>query len=218
MNRKTVYLLGGAIGVLSVHGYAAASDVVTYTYDALGRLVAVTTSGGPNNGQAVSTSYDPAGNRSNYCLTGASGSPVTCGSPPPPSPPPPGPPPPSPPPPGPPPPPPPGPPPPPPPGNQPPVANTDSHTMQKCRTATIAVLANDTDPEGNLPLVLLSVSAGTKGTSALSGSSVYYESTNLGGLEALTYTVRDSLGATSTGTLNITISGGAINCEGGGLN
>jgi hypothetical protein len=94
------------------------------------------------------------------------------------------------------------------------VANTDSHTMQKCRIATIAVLANDTDPEGNLPLVLLSVSAGTKGLSYLSGNSVGYESTNLGGLEALTYTVRDSLGATSTGTLNITVSGGAINCAG----
>lgn len=43
---------------------AQASEVTTYTYDALGRLVAVTTSGEPNNGLAISTAYDPAGNRS----------------------------------------------------------------------------------------------------------------------------------------------------------
>ena len=59
MNRKTVYLLGSAVSVLTVHGGASASDTVTYTYDALGRLIAVSTSGGPNNGQAVSTAYDP---------------------------------------------------------------------------------------------------------------------------------------------------------------
>lgn len=89
MNRKNAYLLGTALCVLAAHGAAAASDTVTYTYDALGRLVAVTTSDGPNNGQAVSTSYDPAGNRSNHSLSG-SGTPPPPPPPPPPAPPPPG--------------------------------------------------------------------------------------------------------------------------------
>src|SRR5688572_7479957 len=87
MKRRTIYLLGSAIGVIAAHGKVLASDTVTYTYDALGRLVAVSTSGGPNNGQAVSTGYDPAGNRAAYCVTGASG-PAAPACPPPGSPPP----------------------------------------------------------------------------------------------------------------------------------
>ena len=191
MNRKNGLLLGGALAALTVGNAADASDTVTYSYDALGRLIAVSTSGGPNNGQAVSTGYDPAGNRANYCL-------ATAGTPacPPPGPPP-----------GPP------PPPPPPPGNQPPVTAPNTLSLQKCRTATINVVANDSDPEGNVPLVLLSISSSTIGYAALSGTtSVYYESNTQGGTEVLTYTVRDSLGATSTGTLTVTVSGGLINC------
>lgn len=53
-----------------------ANETVTYSYDALGRLVATSTTGTVNNGQTVSTSFDPAGNRTNYTVTGASGAPV----------------------------------------------------------------------------------------------------------------------------------------------
>jgi hypothetical protein len=84
MNRKMLYCAGTVGAALSWNGAGAATDSVSYSYDALGRLVAVSTSGGPNNGQAVATAYDPAGNRSSYSLTGAGGSP------PPPPPPPPG--------------------------------------------------------------------------------------------------------------------------------
>ena len=45
---------------------AAAGETVTYTYDALGRLTAVSTAGGPNGGAAAATGYDPAGNRTSY--------------------------------------------------------------------------------------------------------------------------------------------------------
>lgn len=97
--------------------------------------------------------------------------------------------------------------------NQPPTTVTDNRSVQRCTITAIQVLANDSDPEGNLPLVLLSVSAGTIGTSwTWNGTTVYYESTITPGAESLTYTVRDSLGATSNGTLNITVSGGVINC------
>jgi len=47
MNRKAAYLLGAAAGALAFGGAGRASETVTYTYDALGRLVAVATSGGP---------------------------------------------------------------------------------------------------------------------------------------------------------------------------
>jgi YD repeat-containing protein len=50
---------------------ALANETITYTYDELGRLVAVSTAGTVNNGQSVSTSFDPAGNRTNYTVGGA---------------------------------------------------------------------------------------------------------------------------------------------------
>lgn len=97
--------------------------------------------------------------------------------------------------------------------NEPPTTVTDTRSVQRCTITTINVVANDSDPEGNLPIVLLSVSAGTIGTASVwNGTSVTYESTITPGLESLTYTVRDSLGATSNGTLNITVSGGILNC------
>ncbi len=77
---------------------AKADEDVTYCYDALGRLTQVGKVGGPASGKKVTTSFDPAGNRSNQ--TTANGS-VNCASsappppPPPPAPPPPPPPPPS---------------------------------------------------------------------------------------------------------------------------
>lgn len=42
---------------------ASAQDAVTYSYDALGRLVTTTNTSGPNNNIQVTNNYDPAGNR-----------------------------------------------------------------------------------------------------------------------------------------------------------
>lgn len=50
-----------------------ASETTTYSYDALGRLTATSSSGTVNNGVATSVGYDPAGNRSSYSVTGAGG-------------------------------------------------------------------------------------------------------------------------------------------------
>jgi Calx-beta domain len=48
---------------------ALASETITYSYDALGRLVATSTTGtAPTNGQSVSTTFDPAGNRTCYAV------------------------------------------------------------------------------------------------------------------------------------------------------
>ena len=49
---------------------ANGAESKSYSYDALGRLVATSTSGGINNGVATSTTFDPADNRSNYSVTG----------------------------------------------------------------------------------------------------------------------------------------------------
>ena len=59
---------------------ASAAETVVHEYDELGRLKKTTKSGGPATGSQTTTSYDPAGNRSNQ---------TTSGTPPPPPPPPP---------------------------------------------------------------------------------------------------------------------------------
>jgi hypothetical protein len=53
---------------------AMAQETTTYTYDALGRLIVSSTSGGPNNGTTNQINHDPASNRTGYTITGASGS------------------------------------------------------------------------------------------------------------------------------------------------
>ncbi|HTU10238.1 MAG TPA: Ig-like domain-containing protein [Allosphingosinicella sp.] len=97
--------------------------------------------------------------------------------------------------------------------NQPPTAVTDTRSVRRCTITQINVLDNDSDPEGNYPLTVTSVTGATIGTAWVwNGTSVYYESTITPGSETLTYTVQDSLGATSNGTIQITVSGGLINC------
>jgi hypothetical protein len=61
MQIKVFFL--GLIAASAVAAPAQAAETVSYTYDALGRLTATTTSGGPNAGMATGTGYDPAGNR-----------------------------------------------------------------------------------------------------------------------------------------------------------
>jgi hypothetical protein len=53
---------------------AGASETVTYSYDALGRLKTAQTSGGPLNGVQRSYSYDAAGNRTQVQVSGSTGS------------------------------------------------------------------------------------------------------------------------------------------------
>lgn len=50
---------------------ATAESATTYTYDALGRLVEARTTGTPNDGVKVSTTYDAADNRTTYVVTGS---------------------------------------------------------------------------------------------------------------------------------------------------
>lgn len=51
---------------------AFADETITYTYDALGRVVVVARSGQVNNGQQTTYTYDAADNRTNVTTTGAS--------------------------------------------------------------------------------------------------------------------------------------------------
>ena len=70
MNRSAVAILAAA-GALALAGIAAASETITYTYDAKGRLVKVEHSGSVNNNVVANYSYDHADNRTNVNVSGA---------------------------------------------------------------------------------------------------------------------------------------------------
>lgn len=59
-------LLALTTGCLCAGGLARASQNVTYTYDALGRLVAVQTQGATGSGVIQNFQFDAAGNRKGY--------------------------------------------------------------------------------------------------------------------------------------------------------
>lgn len=52
-----------------------ATETVTYSYDALGRLIRTVKSGGPSTGVDAQVGYDKVGNRINVTVTGANSNP-----------------------------------------------------------------------------------------------------------------------------------------------
>ena len=64
-------LFGCASAALFISTAAAASETITYTYDARGRVKQVSHSGTANNGVSTSYTYDKAHNRTNKTTTGA---------------------------------------------------------------------------------------------------------------------------------------------------
>lgn len=172
-----------AVGTTS----SAQQSTKTYTYDALGRLVSSVTSGGQNDGQAYSSCFDDGHNRTAYEAVN-DGSIAACvdigtvGGTPDPDPDP-------------------G------PTNSPPVTANDS-AIAYCNTPkTINLTANDSDPEGNTPLRVTSLTK-TSGAPILSyivsASSVSVTAAT-GGARVFSYTVEDSLGASAQGHLTVTI-------------
>ena len=74
MSGRIVLALGGLAAGLVLAAPAAANETITYTYDAKGRLVTVVHSGSVNNNVQAVYGYDPADNRTNVTVTGATGS------------------------------------------------------------------------------------------------------------------------------------------------
>ena len=89
--------------------------------------------------------------------------------------------------------------------NDPPVAVNDTFTINEDSSATLTMLDNDTDPEGDT-LWLNSISWPSHGYLYRSGSNyVYVPYGNWNGTETLTYTVTDGQ-ASDTGTVTITVT------------
>ena len=70
MGKRWLMLVFAALTAMLIAVPTIAQETTTYTYDALGRLITSTISGGPNNGTQTGTTFDPASNRTNYTVTG----------------------------------------------------------------------------------------------------------------------------------------------------
>lgn len=74
---RKLLICGAAVSAaILAAGGARAGSTTTYTYDALGRLVQASTTGTVNNGVQMSTTYDPADNRTTYQVTGSANGPI----------------------------------------------------------------------------------------------------------------------------------------------
>lgn len=182
-------LLGvSALGIYAAGQQALASDTTTFSYDALGRLVATSIAGGPNNGMKSSTLFDSNGNRTHYQTGTAISTPTPSPTPTPTS-------------------------------NLPPTATDDNLYVPCYNSATVNLTANDSDPEGNTPLVLQSITllSGSASATKISNSSVSVNASSSGPYDNSTfsYVVADSLGATSTGRLYVNVQFDSNYCGGG---
>lgn len=89
--------------------------------------------------------------------------------------------------------------------NRAPVAKADKRSLRTGSTVTVAVLANDSDPDKD-GLTLAKVTRARHGSATVSGSRIRYASrAGFVGTDRVTYTVRDSHGATDTATLTLTV-------------
>lgn len=101
--------------------------------------------------------------------------------------------------------------------NRPPVANADTLPVQCRRSGSIDVIANDTDPDNDSPLTLVSltkVSGSYTINASISGSRTVSASvgSNPGDQAQYDYIIRDPAGATATGRLTIYTYGSPMLC------
>ena len=91
--------------------------------------------------------------------------------------------------------------------NRPPLAVPDVATTLEDTAVTIAVLANDTDPDGDA-LTVKSVGAPAHGSAIINAdnSVTYRPSLNYNGADNFAYTIDDGHGSTATSTVTMTIT------------
>lgn len=90
--------------------------------------------------------------------------------------------------------------------NPPPQANNDGGSTNEDTPATINVLANDRDPDGDAPLTVISASA-PNGTVVINadGTLTYTPNANFNGNDVITYTISDGEGGTDSAVYNMTV-------------
>ena len=179
-------LISVSVIALMMPSGVTATETVTYSYDAQGRLVQSVISGTINNGQTSSTTFDAANNRTNYAVS-LSGS-----TPPPP------------------------PPPPPPPNQPPVSVADATLSVVCNASGVRNVLGNDTDPEGDLPLSMtLTGGSGINYVAQEGAQSIrFYAPPTRNTAYAVSYLITDARGATTSATLALYVTGSIAQCSG----
>ena len=91
--------------------------------------------------------------------------------------------------------------------NGPPVATDDEGTTSEDQTATVDVLANDTDPDSDT-LRVTSVTAGGNGTTRINGDGTvsYAPAANFNGTDFFAYSVSDGRGGSATARVTVAVT------------
>jgi outer membrane protein OmpA-like peptidoglycan-associated protein len=90
--------------------------------------------------------------------------------------------------------------------NRGPAAVDDTASVRNDATVTIAVLANDSDPDGDT-LAIAAIGMPANGTATLAGTSITYAPrAGFTGADSFTYTVRDPAGLTGTARVTVTVT------------
>ncbi len=91
--------------------------------------------------------------------------------------------------------------------NNPPVAVDDSASTAEDTSVTVAVLANDSDPDGDtVSLSSVGTPANGSATNNGDGTVTYDPNANFNGTDTFTYTIGDGRGGSDTGTVTVTVS------------
>ena len=93
--------------------------------------------------------------------------------------------------------------------NNPPIATADAATTDASAPVVIAVLGNDSDPEGNA-LSIVSATQGSNGSVAINpdGTLTYTPASGFTGTDSFTYTVSDGVGGFATTTVSVDVGTG----------
>ena len=98
------------------------------------------------------------------------------------------------------------------PGNHPPVAVNDNATTTGTTPVTIAVLANDSDPDSDI-IHVSATGTPAHGSASLNsdGTVRYVANSGFVGVDTFSYTITDAHGATATATVSVTVSAAGAN-------
>src|SRR5437016_2739927 len=91
--------------------------------------------------------------------------------------------------------------------NDSPAAVNDAATTAEDTAVSVAVLSNDSDPDGDT-LMVSSVGTATHGSAVVNanGTVTYMPAANYDGTDSFTYTISDGHGGSATGTVNISVT------------
>ena len=91
--------------------------------------------------------------------------------------------------------------------NRAPAAQDDTYAVAAGSTTTLAVLANDTDPDNGDTLSLVSVTGASRGQVRIEGQQlIYTASSGGGGQDKFSYTIKDGQGSVSSANVVVTIT------------